>query len=99
MPVLMLKEWQQKRPELFVKRVCDQTGLDSYACVIQKNIGNRDIQVTTLFANAVKLPKERSQEARRCRLGEVVDMLFTCPSTHNGSKTKCCCSDQSAMGL
>ena len=29
-PVLALKEWQQKRPELFVKRVYDQTGLDSY---------------------------------------------------------------------
>jgi transposase InsO family protein len=28
-PVLALKEWQQKRPELFVKRVYDQTGLDS----------------------------------------------------------------------
>jgi len=27
-PVLALKEWQQKRPELFVKRVYDQTGLD-----------------------------------------------------------------------
>jgi len=26
-PVLELKEWQQKRPELFVKRVYDQTGL------------------------------------------------------------------------
>lgn len=30
-PILALKEWQQKRPELFVKRVYDQTGLDSYA--------------------------------------------------------------------
>jgi len=29
MPVLALKEWQQKRPELFVKRFYDQTGLDS----------------------------------------------------------------------
>ena len=28
-PVLILKEWQKKRPELFVKRVHDQTGLDS----------------------------------------------------------------------
>jgi len=28
-PILALKEWQQKRPELFVKRVYDQTGLDS----------------------------------------------------------------------
>jgi pyocin large subunit-like protein len=28
-PVLALKEWQQKRPELFVKRVYDQTGLDT----------------------------------------------------------------------
>ncbi|WP_305825853.1 integrase core domain-containing protein, partial [Massilia brevitalea] len=27
-PILALKEWQQKRPELFVKRVYDQTGLD-----------------------------------------------------------------------
>jgi hypothetical protein len=30
-PILALKEWQQKRPELFVKRVYDQTGLDTYA--------------------------------------------------------------------
>lgn len=29
-PVLVLKEWQQKRPELFIKRVYDQTGLDNY---------------------------------------------------------------------
>jgi transposase InsO family protein len=28
MPILVLKEWKQKRPELFVKRVCDQMGLD-----------------------------------------------------------------------
>jgi transposase InsO family protein len=28
-PVQALKEWQQKKPELFVKRVYDQTGLDS----------------------------------------------------------------------
>jgi transposase InsO family protein len=28
-PILALKEWQQKRSELFVKRVYDQTGLDS----------------------------------------------------------------------
>lgn len=28
-PILALKEWQQKRPELFVKRVYDQTGLDN----------------------------------------------------------------------
>jgi hypothetical protein len=28
-PILALKEWQQKRPELFVKRVYDQTGLDT----------------------------------------------------------------------
>jgi len=27
-PVLALKEWQQKRPELFVKRVYEQAGLD-----------------------------------------------------------------------
>ena len=27
-PVLALKEWQKKRPELFIKRVYDQTGLD-----------------------------------------------------------------------
>lgn len=27
-PILALKEWQQKRPELFIKRVYDQTGLD-----------------------------------------------------------------------
>jgi transposase InsO family protein len=30
-PILALKEWQQKRPELFVKRVYDQTGLDTYS--------------------------------------------------------------------
>ncbi|MGO4478985.1 hypothetical protein AB4Z32_22305, partial [Massilia sp. 2TAF26] len=30
-PILALKEWQQKRPELFVKRVYDQTGLDNYS--------------------------------------------------------------------
>ena len=28
-PVQALKEWQQKRPELFVKHVYDQTGLDN----------------------------------------------------------------------
>ena len=28
-PILALKEWQKKRPELFVKRVYDQTGLDT----------------------------------------------------------------------
>jgi len=27
-PVQALKEWQQTRPELFVKRVYDQTGFD-----------------------------------------------------------------------
>jgi transposase InsO family protein len=30
-PIQALKEWQQAKPELFVKRVYDQTGLDSYA--------------------------------------------------------------------
>jgi hypothetical protein len=30
-PVLALKEWQKKRPELFVNRVYDQTGLDIYS--------------------------------------------------------------------
>ena len=29
-PIQALKEWQQKKPELFVKRVYDQTGLDNY---------------------------------------------------------------------
>jgi transposase InsO family protein len=29
-PILALKEWQAKKPELFVKRVYDQTGLDNY---------------------------------------------------------------------
>ena len=28
-PLLALKEWQQKRPELFIKRVYDRTELDS----------------------------------------------------------------------
>jgi hypothetical protein len=28
-PIQALKEWQQKRPELFTKRVYNQTGLDS----------------------------------------------------------------------
>jgi hypothetical protein len=28
-PILAPKEWQKKRPELFVKRVYDQTGLDT----------------------------------------------------------------------
>jgi hypothetical protein len=28
-PILALKEWQKKRPELFVKRVYDQAGLDN----------------------------------------------------------------------
>ncbi|MGK5022077.1 IS481 family transposase, partial [Janthinobacterium sp. LB2P10] len=28
-PIQALKEWQQKKPELFVKRIYDQTGLDS----------------------------------------------------------------------
>ncbi|MGF6184131.1 hypothetical protein ABIB42_005196, partial [Massilia sp. UYP32] len=27
-PILALKEWQKKRPELFVKRVYEQAGLD-----------------------------------------------------------------------
>jgi hypothetical protein len=27
-PILALKEWQRTRPELFLKRVYDQTGLD-----------------------------------------------------------------------
>ena len=27
-PIQALKEWQQKKPDLFVKRVYDQTGLD-----------------------------------------------------------------------
>jgi transposase InsO family protein len=29
-PIQALKEWQKKKPELFVKRVFDQTGLDIY---------------------------------------------------------------------
>ncbi|MGF6181910.1 hypothetical protein ABIB42_002937, partial [Massilia sp. UYP32] len=29
-PILALKEWQKKRPELFVKRVYEQAGLDNY---------------------------------------------------------------------
>lgn len=29
-PILALKEWQKKRPELFVKRVYEQAGLDTY---------------------------------------------------------------------
>lgn len=29
-PVLALKEWQQKRPELFVKHVYDQTEINKY---------------------------------------------------------------------
>jgi len=34
-PILALKEWQKKRPESFVKRVYDQTGLDIQAvCTI-----------------------------------------------------------------
>lgn len=28
-PIQALKEWQKKKPELFVKRVYDQTGLDT----------------------------------------------------------------------
>ncbi|MEM8519276.1 hypothetical protein RCH05_003852, partial [Janthinobacterium sp. CAN_S7] len=28
-PIQALKEWQHKKPGLFVKRVYDQTGLDS----------------------------------------------------------------------
>lgn len=28
-PIQALKEWQQKKPELFVKRVYDKTGLDA----------------------------------------------------------------------
>jgi hypothetical protein len=28
-PILALKDWQKKQPELFVKRVYDQTGLDT----------------------------------------------------------------------
>jgi hypothetical protein len=28
-PIQALKEWQQQKPDLFVKRVYDQTGLDS----------------------------------------------------------------------
>src|SRR5476649_635819 len=30
-PIQALKEWQQTKPELFVKRVYDQTGLDTWA--------------------------------------------------------------------
>ena len=30
-PVLALKEWQQKQPDLFVKRVFEQAGLDNYS--------------------------------------------------------------------
>ena len=29
-PVQALKEWQKKKPELFKKRIYNQTGLDSY---------------------------------------------------------------------
>ncbi len=32
-PIQPLKEWQQKKPELFVKRVYDQTGLDTYTAI------------------------------------------------------------------
>jgi hypothetical protein len=28
-PIQALKEWQHRKPELFVKRVYDQTGLDN----------------------------------------------------------------------
>ena len=28
-PVQALKDWQRKKPELFVKRSCEQSGLDS----------------------------------------------------------------------
>jgi hypothetical protein len=28
-PILALKEWQRQKPDLFVKRVYDQTGLDT----------------------------------------------------------------------
>ena len=29
-PIQVLKDWQQRRPELFVKRVYDRAGLDNY---------------------------------------------------------------------
>jgi len=48
-PVQALKEWQQKKPELFKKRVYNQTGLDSYQG-IQKNF------------RAKKLAKKRINE-------------------------------------
>jgi hypothetical protein len=39
-PILALKEWQQKRPGLFVKRVYDQTGLENYGACHQGSISH-----------------------------------------------------------
>jgi hypothetical protein len=34
-PIQALKEWQQKKPDLFVKRIYDQTGLDCQSLIWQ----------------------------------------------------------------
>jgi hypothetical protein len=41
-PIQALKDWQHRKPELFVKRVYDQTGLDTKALPISAmvNIGS-----------------------------------------------------------
>ena len=39
-PVQALKEWQQKKPELFKKRVYNQAGLDNYADDSYYSMGN-----------------------------------------------------------
>ena len=36
-PIQTPKEWQQKKPDLFVKRVYDQTGLDTYLGCLTRN--------------------------------------------------------------
>ncbi|TXF97056.1 tyrosine-type recombinase/integrase, partial [Massilia arenae] len=56
-PVLALKEWQQKRPELFVKRVYDQTGLDSYRSLV--NEGASLYQVQLLLGHASSVTTQR----------------------------------------
>ncbi|PLY40919.1 IS481 family transposase, partial [Janthinobacterium sp. ROICE36] len=35
-PIQAMKKWQEKKPELFVKRVYNQAGLDSYARFARK---------------------------------------------------------------
>ncbi|MGF6276074.1 hypothetical protein ABIB38_004481, partial [Massilia sp. UYP11] len=57
-PILALKEWQQRRPELFVKRVYEQAGLDTYR--------HKDFQYSRRVCHGLSdLPGRGSAIARR----------------------------------